>query len=102
MVTKEQLGVLKSTDFLRLGQNISHGNWNGAGMTLVRLQKNCSEVGLDSFDRNFVSLKQCIIRKETTNAKDVMAIVTNKRVALINGAGKAEESVQIAKKSDQS
>lgn len=79
-----QLNFLKSYDFMKLGQALDHKNWQIAAMTVQRMQKGAQEAELETFDRQFINIRQCIIHKQGKQAKDILALVTAKRAQLLN------------------
>lgn len=82
--TKEQIDFLKSLDFMRLGQAVNRGQWQSAAMTIRRLDMKAKEVGMDDFERNFTGIRQCINRKDMQEAKQILAVVVNKRARHLN------------------
>lgn len=82
--TKEQIDFLKSLDFMRLGQAINRGQWQSAAMTIRRLDMKAKEVGMEDFERNFTGIRQCINRKDIQEAKQILAVVVNKRARYLN------------------
>ena len=86
--TKEQIDFLKSLDFMRLGQAINREQWQPAAMTIRRLDMKAKEVGLTDFERNFTGIRQCINRKEGNEAKQILAVVINRRAKYLNDISK--------------
>lgn len=82
--TEEQIKFLKSLDFMRLGQAINRGQWQSAAMTIRRLDMEAKEVGMNDFERNFTGIRQCINRKDINEAKQILAVVVNKRAIHLN------------------
>ena len=82
--TEEQIGFLKSLDFMRLGQSINHGQWQSAAMIVRRMDETAKKTGLNDFERQFTGLRQCINRKNVYEAKQIMALVVNKRAKYLN------------------
>ena len=82
--TKEQIKFLKSLDFMKLGQAINRGQWQSAAMTIRRLDMKAKEVGMQEFERNFTGIRQSINRKDGTEAKQILAVVVNKRAKHLN------------------
>lgn len=82
--TKEQTEFLKSLDFMRLGQAINREQWQSAAMTIRRLDMKAKEVGMNDFERNFTGIRQCINRKDGNEAKQILAVVINKRAKHLN------------------
>lgn len=89
--TKEQIEYLKSLDFMRLGQAINREQWQAAAMTIRRLDMKAKEVGMTDFERNFTGIRQCINRKDGNEAKQILAVVVNKRAKYLNEIGKQYE-----------
>ena len=82
--TEEQIEYLKSLDFMRLGQAINREQWQAAAMTIRRLDMKAKEVGMPDFERNFTGIRQCINRKDGNEAKQILAVVVNKRAKYLN------------------
>ena len=82
--TKEQIVFLKSLDFMKLGQAINRGQWQSAAMTIRRLDMKAKEVGMNDFERNFTGIRQCINRKDGNEAKQILALVINRRAKYLN------------------
>ena len=82
--TEEQIDFLKSLDFMRLGQAINHGNWQSAAMIVRRLGASAQNAGFSDFERQFTGLRQCINRKNAYEAKQILALVVNKRAKYLN------------------
>lgn len=74
---------LKSKDFMKLGQAIEHGNWQVAGMTAQRMQREAKEAGTDAFDRQLIAIKQCIAGRKKTEAQNALAAMVSKRVQML-------------------
>lgn len=79
---------LQSYDFMKLGQAINHRNWQAAAMTIQQMQKRIGELELQTFERQFTGIRQCILHKQDKQAKDILALVMAKRAQLL----KTEES----------
>ena len=87
--TCEQIEFLKSLDFMRLGQAINRGQWQAAAMAIRRLDMKAKEVGMNDFERNFTGIRQCINRKDGQEAKQILAVVVNKRARHLNSISDA-------------
>ena len=74
---------LKSRDFMKLGQAIERGNWQVAGMTAQRMQREAKEAGTDAFDRQLIAIKQCIASRKKTEAQNALAAMVSKRVQML-------------------
>ncbi len=84
VLSEEQLKFLKSLDFMRLGQAINHEQWQSAAMIVRRMGETAKAVELADFDRQFTGLRQCINRKNAYEAKQILAVVVNKRAKYLN------------------
>ena len=82
--TKEQIEFLKSLDFMRLGQALNREQWQSAAITIRRLDMKAKEVQMNDFERNFTGIRQCINRKDSNEAKQILAVVVNKRARHLN------------------
>ncbi len=82
--TKEQIEFLKCLDFMRLGQAINREQWQSAAMTIRRLDTKAKECGMLDFERNFTGIRQCINRKDGNEAKQILAVVINRRAKYLN------------------
>lgn len=85
--TKEQIEFLKSLDFMKLGQAINKEQWQAAAMTIRRLDMKAKEADMSDFERNFTGIRQCINRKDSNEAKQILAVVINKRAKYLNLLG---------------
>ena len=82
--TEAQIEFLKCMDFMRLGQAIDHKQWQSASMIVRRLDDMAREAGINDFERAFTGMRQSINRKDIYEAKQIMAIVVNKRAKYLN------------------
>lgn len=82
--TEEQIAFFKCMDFMRLGQAINHKQWQGASMIVRRLDAAAHEAGINDFERAFTGIRQSINRKDIAEAKQIMAIIVNKRAKYLN------------------
>lgn len=75
---------LNSYDFMRLGQALVQNNQNMAMMIVTHLQRAAEEAGLiEMFGQNLQRIRQCVIGGEYKQAEDILAMVTAKRVKMI-------------------
>lgn len=81
---EELKGFLNGTDFLKLGQAINRGQWESAMMCVRRMQQKAQHLGLAGLERPLMGIRQTIVHKNATEAKQLMAILTQKRVQLRN------------------
>lgn len=86
--TREQIEFWKSLDFMKLGQAINRRQWQAATMTIRRLDIKAKEAGINDFERNFSGIRQCINRKDGNEAKQILAVVINKRAKHLNAISK--------------
>ena len=84
LYTDAQVEFLKCMDFMRLGQAINHKQWQSAFMIVRRLDDMAREAGINDFERAFTGIRQSINRKDIYEAKQIMAIVVNKRAKYLN------------------
>lgn len=84
LYTDAQIEFLKCMDFMRLGQAINHKQWQSASMIVRRLDDMAREAGINDFERAFTGIRQSINRKDIYEAKQIMAIVVNKRAKYLN------------------
>lgn len=82
--TKTQIDFLKSLDFMRLGQAINREQWQSAAMTVRRLDMKAKEAGMSDFERHFTGIRQCVNRKDGQEAKQILAVIVNKRAKHLN------------------
>lgn len=80
-MTEEEF--VKSKDFMKLGQALSHQNRQVSIITVNRLVKNCAEAGVEGFDKNFIAIRQCVMSMNYHEALNILAIVTAKRVKIL-------------------
>ena len=73
---------IKGKDFMKLGQAIAHDNWQVAGMTAARMQRNAAEVGINDFDRQLIMIKQAIAGRRKNEAQNILATMVSKRVQI--------------------
>ena len=69
---------------MKLGQAINRGQWQTAAMIERRMEKNAKDSGITGVQQQFTGLRQCINRKNTNEAKQVLALLVNKRVRYLN------------------
>ncbi|MBQ9991702.1 MAG: hypothetical protein IJP31_12330 [Lachnospiraceae bacterium] len=94
MNTDPKLEFYKSQDFMRLGQAISRKQWQSAAMIIRRMDTRAKEAGIAEFEKNFTGLRQCINRRDDREAKQILAMVVNKRAGYLNQQTKEEERWQ--------
>lgn len=80
----EKLEYVNDIDFMRMGQAIAHEQWQVAFMTLRRLEQRAKELGISDFGQQFLGLRYAIQREDIEEAKQVLTVITNKRVRVVN------------------
>lgn len=80
---------LEGFHFMRLGQAIHRGQWDSAIMTMRRMEQTAKCLGMQCLEQNFKGLKQAVMYKNQTQAKQIMVMVTQKRVRIRNEIYKA-------------
>ena len=91
--SKEQIDFFKSLDFMKLGQAINRGQWQAAAMIIRRLDMRAKEVEITEFEKNFTGIRQCINRRDGNEAKQILAIVINKRARHLNAISENEKNM---------
>ena len=76
---------LKSFIFMRLGQAISKGNWQGARMTFKKMENEINRLGLERMKSQLPGLRMAIFSKNKVQAKNALALLVAKRVQLLEG-----------------
>ncbi|MGN0342829.1 MAG: hypothetical protein ACI4DO_08550 [Roseburia sp.] len=82
-LTEEQIQFLRGLDFLKMGQAVSHEQWQTAAMTAQRMERNIRQTGLLDMERNIMGLKQAIRCKNQVEAKQILSQLVAKRVQLL-------------------
>ena len=83
-IDKNKEEFIRGKDFMKLGQAIAHGNWQVAGMTAARMQRNATEAGINDFDRQLIMIKQAIAGRKKTEAQNILAAMVSKRVQMMS------------------
>lgn len=73
-----------SYEFMRLGQAVSRGQWQTAMMSLRRMEQQMDALGLENMKRQMPQLRKSIMSKNRAQARNVLALLTQKRVQLLN------------------
>lgn len=82
------MAFIKSQNFMRIGQAISHQEWQTAAMILRNMRNSANQIGFEGFQRQFLGLSQAINHKNIIEAKQVLTIIANKRATLLNSENK--------------
>ena len=80
---QDVIKFIKGYDFMRLGQAITHQQWQAAAMIIRRMEMQAKKPELEGFARQFAGIRQAIMRKDGREAKQILALVTAKRVAML-------------------
>lgn len=89
---QDTIKFIKGYDFMRLGQAISHQQWQAAAMTIRRMEMQAKKPELEGFARQFAGIRQAIMRKDEHEAKQILALVTAKRVAMLKKLQEEEKA----------
>lgn len=90
----DTIQFIKGYDFLRLGQAISHHQWQAAAMTIRRMEEQVKRLKLDGFVRPFAGIRQAVMRKDEKEAKQILAQVTAKRVRMLEQLKREENEIK--------
>ncbi len=75
---------LRSYDFMRLGQAINRAQWQSAAMIQRRMVQNAQVTGLESFQRPLANMRQAIMHKSSSDAKQILAGMVARRAQMMN------------------
>lgn len=81
---EEISAFIRCCDFMKLGQSISHGQWQTASMLIRRMHTRAKLLGTECFSLQFSGLKQAIAKKDAQDAKQILTAVTAKRVKILD------------------
>ena len=90
---QDVIKFIKGYDFMRLGQAISHQQWQAAAMIIRRMEMQAKKPELEGFARQFAGIRQAIMRKDGREAKQILALVTAKRVAMLKKIQEEEKRI---------
>ena len=90
-MNEEAIQFIKGYDFMRLGQAINRHQWQTAAMTIRRMEQQAQKPGLESFARPFAGLRQAIMCRNEAEAKQILAMVTAKRVCMLESCRETEQ-----------
>ena len=88
---QDVIQFIKGYDFMRLGQAVSHHQWQAAAMTIRRMEMQAKKPELACFARQFAGIRQAIMRKDGNEAKQILAQVTARRVRMLEQIRKEEQ-----------
>ena len=81
---KEIEDFLKSYMFMRLGQAVSHGNWQVAMMTFKKMEKEINRLDLKPMKSQLPGMRMAIASKNKVQAKNMLALLVAKRVQMLH------------------
>ena len=90
---QDVIKFIKGYDFMRLGQAISHQQWQAAAMIIRRMEMQAKKPELETFARQFAGIRQAIMRKDGREAKQILALVTAKRVTMLKKIQEEEKCI---------
>lgn len=73
---------LAGTDFMRLGHAIEAGNQQISIMIINGMQRQLAEAESSLFARELINLKQCIANNATSDALEILSLITARRIQL--------------------
>ncbi len=94
IMEQDTIKFIKGYDFMRLGQAITHQQWQAAAMTIRRMEMQAKKPELSCFARQFAGIRQAIMRKDANEAKQILAVVTARRVAMLKVIQEEEASTK--------
>lgn len=68
---------------MKAGQAINRGQWKIALMTVGRLERESRRPGLEAMNRNLKELRNAVLAQNTGAAKNLLALVVQKRVHML-------------------
>ncbi len=87
---EEVTSFVRSLEFMRLGQAISHKQWQAAAMKANKLTKEIQRLGIIGFERPMTGVRQNVNRKNGEEALQALSLLINKRVKLLEILGVAK------------
>lgn len=86
---EELAKFVRSLEFMRLGQAISHKQWQAAAMKATKLTKEVQRLGITGFERPMTGVRQNVNRKNGEEALQALSLIINKRVKMLEILGVA-------------
>lgn len=74
---------VRGQEFLRLGQTVTRGQWPAAMMAMRRIGQTMERLKMQSMKKFLPQLQNAFARKNTAQAKNVLALLTQRRVQII-------------------
>lgn len=78
---------LEGQEFLRLGHCLNGKQWELAMMHISKLKKHVNQLGITCFDKSLMGLREAAAHRNRSDALQIMAQITAKRVKLRNVMG---------------
>ena len=75
---------MRSYEFMQLGQAVNRKQWQAAGMKIQKMSAKAKKLGMTGWTNQFTGMKQNIARKNDKEALQILALMTTKRVKLLN------------------
>ena len=75
---------IHSYEFMQLGQAVNRKQWQAAGMKIQKMSAKAKKLGMTGWENQFMGMKQNIARKNDQEALQILALMTTKRVKLLN------------------
>ena len=80
----EVKAFMHSYEFMQLGQAVNRKQWQAAGMKIQKMSAKAKKLGMTGWSNQFTGMKQNIARKNEKEALQILALMTTKRVKLLN------------------
>ena len=84
LFVEEVKTFIHSYEFMQLGQAINRKQWQAAGMKIQKMSAKAKKLGMTAWNNQFMGMKQNIARKNDKEALQILALMTTKRVKLLN------------------
>ena len=75
---------MRSYEFMQLGQAVNRKQWQAAGMKIQKMSAKAKKLGMTGWNHQLIGMKQNIARKDEKEALQILALMTTKRVKLLN------------------
>ena len=76
---------LEGYDFMKLGQAINRGQWNGAMMILQRMDTSVQRLGIRCMIQPLKGIRMSVLGHNGQQAKQALSALVAKRVGLMDG-----------------
>nr|WP_317378196.1 hypothetical protein [uncultured Faecalimonas sp.] len=74
---------VRGQEFLRLGQAVTRGQWPAAMMAMRRIGQTMDRLKMKSMKKFLPQLQNAFARKNAAQAKNVLALLTQRRVQIL-------------------